>query len=91
MLSATLVIFSLRTWLPFTRSRPSRALLIVTGVVWLITLSIPYSPVAGPLGFKALPPLYLLAVVVIVVAYFASTELTKRWFYRERGASAKQL
>jgi hypothetical protein len=33
----------------------------------------------------------LLAVVVIVVAYFASAELTKRWFYRERGASAKQL
>ena len=85
MLSATLVVFSLRTWLPFTRSRPSRALLIVTGVVWLVTLAIPYSPVAGPLGFKALPPLYLLAVVVIVVAYFASAELTKRWFYRERG------
>ena len=41
-------------------------------------------PVAGPLGFKALPPLYLLAVVVIVVAYFASAEMTKRWFYRER-------
>jgi Mg2+-importing ATPase len=78
MLSATLVVFSLRTWLPFTRSRPSRALLIVTGVVWLVTLSIPYSPVAGPLGFKALPPLYLLSVVVIVVAYFASAELTKR-------------
>ena len=88
MLSATLVIFSLRTWLPFTRSRPSRALLIVTGVVWL---AVSYSPVAGPLGFKALPPFYLLAVVVIVVAYFASAGLTKRWFYRERGASAKHL
>jgi Mg2+-importing ATPase len=88
MLSATLVVFSLRTWLPFTRSRPSRALLIVTGVVWLVTLAIPYSPVAGPLGFKALPPLYLLAVVV---AYFASAELTKRWFYRERSASARQF
>jgi len=43
--------------------------------------------VAGPLGFKALPPLYLLSVVVIVVAYFASAELTKRWFYRERKTS----
>ena len=51
----------------------------------------PYSPVAGPAGFKALPPLYLLSVVVIVVAYFASAELTKRWFYRERGTSTKQF
>jgi len=83
MLSATLVVFSLHTWLPFTRSRPSRALLIVTSVVWLVTLAIPCLPVAGPLGFKALPPLYLLSIVVIVVAYFASAELTKQWFYCE--------
>ncbi len=54
-------------------------------------MAILYSPVAGPLGFKALPPLYLLAVVVIIVAYFASAELAKRCFYRERGASAKRL
>jgi hypothetical protein len=47
--------------------------------------------VAGPLGFKALPPLYLLAVVVIVVAYFASAELTKRWFYQERGTGTRQF
>ena len=26
----------------------------------LVTLAVPYSPVAGPLGFEALPPLYLL-------------------------------
>jgi hypothetical protein len=45
--------------------------------------------VAGPLGFKALPPLYLLTVVLIVVAYFAFAELTKRWFYRERGAQVR--
>ena len=56
-------------------------------MVWLVTLANHYSPVAVLLGFKALPPLYLLAVVVIVVAYFASAELTKRWFYRERKTS----
>jgi hypothetical protein len=39
------------------------------------------------LGFKALPSLYLLSVVVIVVAYFASAELTRRWFYRKRKTS----
>jgi len=53
----------------------------------LVTLAIPFSPVAGPLGFEALPPLYLLSIVVIVMAYFASAELTKRWFYRESRAS----
>jgi len=84
VLSASLVVFALRTRLPFLRSYPSRTMLLVTGLVWLVTLAIPYSPLAGLLGFQALPPLYLLAVFAIVAAYFASAELTKRWFYRRR-------
>ncbi len=91
MLSATLVVLALRTWLPFTRSRPSRALLVTTVAVWLVALLIPYTPLAGPLGFQALPPLYLLAVLAIVVTYVASAELVKRLFYRERGTRPKSI
>jgi Mg2+-importing ATPase len=82
VLSASLVVFAVRTRLPFLRSRPSRAMLAVTGVVVLVTLLLPYSPLAGLLGFEALPPLYLLAIAAIVAAYVVSAELTKRWFYR---------
>jgi len=84
VLSASLVVFALRTRLPFFRSRPSHAMLLVTGLVWLVTLIIPYSPLAALLGFQALPPLYLLAVAAIIVLYFVSAELTKRWFYRKQ-------
>jgi Mg2+-importing ATPase len=84
VLSASLVVFAVRTRLPFRRSQPSRTMLAVTGVVALVTLLIPFSPsIAGLLGFKALPPLYLLAMAAIVAAYFASAELTKRLFYRQ--------
>ena len=69
----------------FTRpsSRPSRAMLAVTGVVILITLWLPYSPLAGLLGFVPLPILYLPVIFGIVALYFISAELTKRWFYRQ--------
>jgi Mg2+-importing ATPase len=87
VLSAALVVFALRTRLPFTRSQPSRTMLAVTGMVALVTLLIPFSPVAGLLGFQALPPLYLLAIAAIVVVYFASAELSKRLFYH----NAKRL
>jgi Mg2+-importing ATPase len=81
-LSATLVVFALRTRLPFWRSRPSRALLVVTTLVGILTLALPYSPVAPLLEFRPLPLSYLLLVTVIILAYFASAELTKRLFYR---------
>lgn len=80
--SAASVVFALRTRLPLTRSRPGRALIAATGLVALLTAVLPYSPLAGPLDFKPLPPLYLLAIAAIVMTYVASAEVVKRWFYR---------
>ena len=82
IISASFVVFAIRTRLPFWKSKPSRAMLLVTGIVALITLYLPYSPLAKPLGFQPLPPIYLLFLGVIVGVYFCSTEITKRWFYR---------
>jgi Mg2+-importing ATPase len=87
VLSATLVVFVLRTRLPFTRSRPSRTMLAVTGGVILVTLAIPFSPLAGLLGFRALPLRYLMAIAAIAVAYLGAAELTKRLFYQRVKAS----
>jgi Mg2+-importing ATPase len=83
ILSAGVVVFAVRTRLPFMRSRPSRVMLAVTGVVILVTLWLPYSPIAGLLGFAPLPAQYLMVIFGIVALYFLSAELTKRWFYRQ--------
>jgi Mg2+-importing ATPase len=83
ILSAGLVVFAVRTRLPFTRSHPSRLMLAVTGVVMLIALWLPYSPLAGLLGFTPLSLPYLLIILGIVPSYFMSAELAKRWFYRQ--------
>jgi len=83
--SATLVVFAVRTRLPFFRSRPSRAMLLVTGMVLLVVLAIPYTPLARLLEFTPLPPQLLLVIVGIVALYVASAELVKRWFYAWEG------
>jgi Mg2+-importing ATPase len=83
ILSAGMVVFALRTRMPFFHSRPSRVMLVVTGLVMLVTLLLPYSPLAGLLGFVPLSIPYLLVIIGIVVLYFLSAELTKRWFYRQ--------
>lgn len=81
VLSAALVVFAVRTRLPFTRSKPSRAMLGMTLVVILVTLVLPYTPLATLLGFTPLPVYYLLLIFCIVAAYFLSAEFAKRWFY----------
>ncbi len=83
ILSAGVVVFAVRTRLPFLRGRPSPAMLAVTGAVMLVTLGLPYSPLAKLLGFTPLPLPFLLVIFGIVALYFASAELTKRWFYRQ--------
>jgi Mg2+-importing ATPase len=86
VLSAGVVIFAVRTRLPFIRSRPSSTMLVITGLVILVTLVLPYTPLASPLGFSQLPPIYLPVIFAIVIMYFLMAEMVKRWFYRKFGA-----
>lgn len=87
VLSASLVVFVLRTRRPFWRSRPARPLLLMTAVVGLIALALPYTPLATVLGFTPLPLTTLLILAAIIAAYFAAAELTKHWFYARLAGS----
>ncbi|HTO07927.1 MAG TPA: magnesium-translocating P-type ATPase [Myxococcota bacterium] len=78
VLSEVSVVFALRTALPLGRSRPSRALVASSVAVGAIALALPYSPLAGPLGFAPLPPALLGAMLGLVALYFASAEALKR-------------
>jgi Mg2+-importing ATPase len=81
VVSATLIVLVVRTRGAFLRSRPSRPLLLTTLVVATATLAIPYTPLGTLFGFVPLPPLFLAMMGLIVLAYVASAELAKRWFY----------
>jgi Mg2+-importing ATPase len=83
VLSAMLVVFAIRTRLPLTRSQPSRLMILVTAAMAAVVLALPYSPLAGVLGFTPLPPLVLLLLLAIVAVSFLAAEWTKRWFYRQ--------
>jgi Mg2+-importing ATPase len=75
------VMLVLRTRRPFFRSGPGRALLAGSVAVAVITLALPYSPLAEPLGFIPLPVSVLFALALITMAYIATTELAKSHFY----------
>ncbi|MFI5254654.1 MAG: HAD-IC family P-type ATPase, partial [Candidatus Limnocylindrales bacterium] len=78
------VLFVLRTRRPFFRSRPSLLLLGASVLLGVVTLVIPYSPLAGVLGLAAPPLPVLAALAVITAAYVLATEVGKQIFYRSR-------
>jgi Mg2+-importing ATPase len=82
VISASLVVFALRTRLPVLKSLPSKTMLAVTLLVALATLVIPYSPLAKPFSFEPLPLPYLLAIGAVILVYFLSAEVAKRWFFQ---------
>jgi P-type Mg2+ transporter len=79
----TLVIFVIRTRrIPFFHSRPSPPLLATTLACAAIGVVLPFSPLAGLLGFKALPLGFLGILVLMVVTYLGLVEAGKSRFFR---------
>ncbi len=82
VISASFIVLVIRTRRPFYRSRPGKYLVMATVFVGLLVILLPYSPIAGLLGFTPLPPVFLAALAIIMVAYIAMAELAKTIFYR---------
>lgn len=80
----TLVIFAIRTRRsPFTRSRPSRPLLLAALATVTIGVVLPLSPLSHILGFAPLPLGFFLALTGMTVAYLVLIELAKRLFFAD--------
>ena len=78
----TLIIFVIRTRrVPFLRSRPSLGLTLASLGVVAAGVWLPFSPLAGVLGFEPLPVPFFLALVGMIVLYLVLVEFTKVWFF----------
>jgi P-type Mg2+ transporter len=86
LFTQTLIIHVIRTnKIPFLQSRASKALILTSLAIVAIGAYLPYSPLAGALGFVPLPPLYWLILFGMLVAYVILTQIIKTWFYRKFG------
>jgi P-type Mg2+ transporter len=74
----TLVVFVIRTAGNPLRSRPSLPLVITVSLIVAIGMVLPYTPLAGPLGFTPLPGLYFLFLMAMTLTYLVLVDLVKR-------------
>lgn len=82
----TLVIHIIRTGkIPFIESRPSRFLMLMSAAIVSIGIAIPFTPLAKPFGFVKPPPMYFLALLIMVVTYLLFVQAVKKWFIRKYG------
>lgn len=86
VVSAALIVLVMRTRKPFFKSRPGNALLAATMFIIVIVLILPVTPLAALLGFTSLPSVTYAWLLIVIIAYVAAAELTKKWFYKKYGA-----
>lgn len=82
VVSATMVVLVIRTRKPFFRSRPGKYLLLATVAIIIVTVLVPYTPLAYAFQFQPLSPYFLVAMFAIVGIYVAMAEATKKLFYK---------
>jgi Mg2+-importing ATPase len=80
----TLIIHVIRTnKIPFIQSRASWPLLISSLIIVSLAAWLTVSPLAATLGFVALPPLYWLLLLLLLLGYIVLTQLIKTWFFHQ--------
>ena len=79
----TLVIYVIRTRrVPFFRSRPSLAMMLVPTGAAFVGAVLPYTGLAHLLGFTPLPTRFFLLLFAMVIVYLVLVEGAKTRFYR---------
>lgn len=84
LLTQTLIIHVIRTnRIPFLQSRSSWPLIVMSAVIMLVGISLPYLPVGQYLGFAPLPALYWPLLVLTLICYLILTQSIKMWLLRK--------
>ena len=85
LLTQTLIIHIIRTnKIPFLQSRPSWPLLVMSSIIMLVGIAIPFSPPGDYLGFTPLPALYWPLLALSMFCYVVLTQIVKMWLLRKR-------
>jgi Mg2+-importing ATPase len=79
----TLVLFVIRTAKNPLRSRPSKPLMATCLAAVATGILLPFSPLAGALGFTTMPASYFAFLTVATGAYLTLVEFAKRWLLRK--------
>lgn len=78
LLSQTLIVHMIRTKkIPFIQSRAPKPVLLLTGIIMIIGIIVPFTSLGAALGFVSLPILYFPWLILILLSYCVFTQIIK--------------
>lgn len=84
LLSQILIVYMIRTEkVPFIQSRPTIQVILLTSAIMLLGIIIPFTTIGRGLGFVALPKVYFLMVVLILVGYCGLVQSVKKIYIKK--------
>jgi Mg2+-importing ATPase len=86
LLTQTLIVHIIRTArVPFVQSRAAFPVMILTALIMLVGVAIPFTPIGHSLGLAPLPASYFAWLAAILLTYLFLTQTVKRWYVRRFG------
>jgi len=84
LLSQTLIVHLIRTRrIPFVQSTAALPVVIMTSLVMIAGIYIPFSPFASAFKFTPLPLAYFPGLITILLGYCLLTQVVKTWFIKK--------
>ena len=84
LISQTLVVHMIRTQkIPFIQSRATMPLMLMTGMIILLGLYLPFSPLAPFLHLTQLPLSYFFWLVLTLLSYCVLVQFVKIWYIKK--------
>lgn len=83
LISQTLIVHMIRTRkIPFIQSRASWPLMVLTSIIIILGMIIPFTSFGHSVGFVNVPPIYFLYLWGTMLAYCTITQVIKNWYCR---------
>lgn len=83
LLSQTLIVHMIRTRkIPFLQSNASLPVMLLTSLIVVIGIALPFTPIGHSVGMVSLPPVYFLWLAGILLGYCLLTQIVKTFYIR---------
>ena len=83
ILTELFIVFIIRTHKNFFKSTPGKYLFLLSVLGLVLTIGLPYTPLAAEAGLSPLPMFNIVIMLVIVLMYILTADLLKVWFFKK--------